>query len=110
MILLINLIKRDNTINKLRTDVQKVDENMGIISWIIIGGLAGWLASIFTGNDKKMGLGRNILVGILGGFLGGFIFNLIGGHGVTGFNLWSLLVSFIGSVVLLLIINAFSKK
>lgn len=83
---------------------------MGIISWLIIGGLAGWLASIFTGNDKKMGLGRNLLVGIIGGFIGGFLFNIIGGHGVTGFNLWSLLVSFVGSVVLLWIINAFSKK
>lgn len=83
---------------------------MGLISWIIIGGIAGWLASIFTGNDKKMGLGSNILVGILGGFIGGFLINIIGGKGVTGFNLWSLLVSFIGSVVLLIIINAFARK
>lgn len=83
---------------------------MGILSWIIIGGIAGWLASIFTGNDKKMGLGSNILIGILGGFIGGFLFNILGGIGVTGFNLWSLLVSFIGSVVLLVIINAISRK
>jgi uncharacterized membrane protein YeaQ/YmgE (transglycosylase-associated protein family) len=83
---------------------------MGLISWIIIGGIAGWLASIFTGNDKKMGLGSNILVGILGGFIGGFLINIIGGKGVTGFNLWSLLVSFIGSVVLLILINAFARK
>lgn len=83
---------------------------MGLLSWIIIGGIAGWLASIFTGNDKRMGLGSNILVGILGGFIGGFLINIIGGRGVTGFNLWSLLVSFIGSVVLLIIINAIAKK
>jgi uncharacterized membrane protein YeaQ/YmgE (transglycosylase-associated protein family) len=83
---------------------------MGIISWIIVGGIAGWLASLFTGNDKKMGLGSNILVGILGGFIGGFLINILGGKGITGFNLWSLLVSFIGAVVLLTIINAFSKK
>lgn len=83
---------------------------MGILSWIIIGGIAGWLASIFTGNNRKMGIGINIIVGILGGFLGGFIFNILGGIGVTGFNLWSLLVSFIGAVVLLAIISAFSKK
>jgi uncharacterized membrane protein YeaQ/YmgE (transglycosylase-associated protein family) len=83
---------------------------MGILSWIIIGGIAGWLASIFTGNNRKMGIGSNIIVGILGGFLGGFIFNILGGIGVTGFNLWSLLVSFIGAVVLLAIISAFSKK
>ncbi len=83
---------------------------MGLLSWIIIGGIAGWLASIFTGNDKKMGLGGNILVGILGGLIGGFLINILGGKGVTGFNLWSLLVSFIGSVVLLAIINALTKK
>ncbi|WP_455716892.1 GlsB/YeaQ/YmgE family stress response membrane protein [Anaerosporobacter sp.] len=83
---------------------------MGLLSWIIIGGIAGWLASIFTGNDRQMGLGGNIIVGILGGLLGGFLFNILGGYGVTGFNLWSLLVSFIGSVILLMIINAFSKK
>lgn len=83
---------------------------MGLLSWIIIGGIAGWLASIFTGNDKRMGLGSNILVGILGGLIGGFLINILGGKGVTGFNLWSLLVSFIGSVVLLAIINAFAKK
>lgn len=57
-----------------------------------------------------MGVGSNILVGILGGFIGGFIINIIGGNGITGFNIWSLLVSFIGSVVLLTIINAFSRK
>lgn len=57
-----------------------------------------------------MGIGSNILVGILGGFFGGFLFNILGGVGVTGFNLWSLLVSFVGAVVLLVIINAISKK
>jgi uncharacterized membrane protein YeaQ/YmgE (transglycosylase-associated protein family) len=83
---------------------------MGIFSWIIIGGIAGWLASIFTGNNRRMGIGGNIIVGILGSFLGGFVFNTLGGIGVTGFNLWSLLVSFVGAVILLLIMNAVSKK
>lgn len=83
---------------------------MGIISWIIIGALAGWLASIITGNNNKMGAGKNILVGIVGAFIGGFILNLIGGIGITGFNLWSLFVSIIGSVILLLIINAVTKS
>lgn len=79
---------------------------MGIISWIIIGGIAGWLASMITGNNKKMGLGSNILVGIVGGVIGGFIMNIVGSTGMTGFNLWSLVVSFIGSVILLFIMNA----
>jgi len=83
---------------------------MGIIGWLIIGALAGWIASMMTGNDKKMGAGANILVGIVGGFLGGLIMNLIGGSGITGFNLWSLLVAVIGSVVLLWIVNAIKRR
>ncbi|HIT89301.1 MAG TPA: GlsB/YeaQ/YmgE family stress response membrane protein [Candidatus Merdenecus merdavium] len=78
---------------------------MGIIGWIIIGALAGWLASIVTKNNQKMGALANIGVGIIGGFIGGFIMNLLGGAGVTGFNLWSLIVAFIGSLVFLWIVN-----
>lgn len=85
-------------------------EIMGILSWIVIGGIAGWLASMLTGHDRKMGIGTNIIVGILGGFIGGFLFNILGGVGVTGFNLWSLLVAFVGSVVLLMIVGAVSKS
>jgi len=84
--------------------------NMGIIGWVIIGALAGWIASKITGNNKNMGASLNILVGIVGGVIGGVIMNLIGGKGITGFNLWSLLVAIIGAVILLLIVNAFSKR
>lgn len=83
---------------------------MGIIGWIVIGAFAGWLASMFTGNDKKMGAGMNILVGILGGFIGGIVMNLLGGYGVTGFNLWSLLVATIGAIILLVIVNAVRRR
>lgn len=83
---------------------------MGIIGWLIIGALAGWIASKITGNDAKMGAGLNILVGIVGGFVGGFIMNLLGGSGVTGFNFWSLFVAILGAVVLLWIVNLFHKK
>lgn len=82
---------------------------MGIIGWIVIGALAGWIASKITGNNEEMGAFKNILVGIIGGFLGGFIMNFIGGYGITGFNVWSLLVSIGGAVVLLLIVNAFKR-
>lgn len=83
---------------------------MGIIGWLIIGALAGWLASKMTDNDEKMGAGLNILVGIVGGFIGGLIMNLIGGYGVTGFNIWSLLVATGGAAILLLIVNAVRRK
>ena len=83
---------------------------MGIISWIIIGALAGWIASMFTGNNKSMGAGANILVGIIGGLIGGFLMSLLGGTGITGFNIWSLIVSVLGSVILLSIINAVKRQ
>lgn len=79
---------------------------MVIISWIVIGGIAGWIASMITGNNRKMGIGSNILVGVIGGFIGGLVMNLMGNYGMTGFNWWSLLVATIGSVILLLIVNA----
>lgn len=83
---------------------------MGIIGWIIIGALAGWIASMVTGNNKKMGAGANILVGTIGAFIGGIVMNILGGTGVTGFNLWSLFVATIGAIILLLIVNAVRKK
>lgn len=83
---------------------------MGIFGWIVIGALAGWIASLITGNDKKMGAGMNILVGIVGGVIGGIVMNLLGGSGVTGFNLWSLLVATLGAVILLLIVNSVKRK
>jgi len=83
---------------------------MGIIGWLIIGALAGWIASKITGNDKSMGAFWNIVVGIVGGILGGLIMGVLGGVGVTGFNLWSLLVSVLGAVILLWIVNAARRK
>ncbi|HAX52954.1 GlsB/YeaQ/YmgE family stress response membrane protein [Muricomes intestini] len=83
---------------------------MGILSWIIIGALAGWIASMLTGNNRKMGAFANIIVGIIGGLLGGFIMGIFGGTGVTGFNIWSLLVSVLGAVILLAIINAINRR
>lgn len=83
---------------------------MGIISWIIIGALAGWIASMMTGNDGKMGAAANICIGIAGGLIGGFIIGIFGGSGVTGFNIWSLFVSILGAVILLSIANSISRK
>lgn len=76
-------------------------DGLGFIGWIVLGGLAGWVASMIMGNNARQGLLGNIIVGIVGGLLGGFIFGLFGGAGVTGFNLWSFLVALVGAVVLL---------
>jgi uncharacterized membrane protein YeaQ/YmgE (transglycosylase-associated protein family) len=74
---------------------------MGICSWLILGGIAGWLASIVAGNNARQGLIGNIVVGIIGAFIGGFVFTKIGGHDITGFNLYSLGVATVGGVILL---------
>lgn len=83
---------------------------MSILGWIILGGLAGWIASKFVGTDKDQGLLGNILAGIVGGVVGGFLFNTLGGTGVTGFNLWSFLVALIGAVIVLMIWKALTGK
>ncbi|MDB5165718.1 MAG: GlsB/YeaQ/YmgE family stress response rane protein [Candidatus Saccharibacteria bacterium] len=74
---------------------------MGIIGWIVLGGLAGWIASMIAGTNAQQGLLGNIIVGIVGGLLGGFIMSLFGTEGVTGFNIWSFIVAVIGAVVAL---------
>lgn len=83
---------------------------MGIITWIILGALAGWIASMITGKNAQMGAWANIIVGVIGAFIGGFVMNLFGGYGVTGFNVWSLIVSIAGAVILLWIVSFFQKR
>ena len=78
---------------------------MNFLVWIIFGAIAGWIASIITGRNKKMGAIANIVVGIIGAFLGGYIMQFFGVQGVTGFNLPSLLVAIVGAVVLLFIVG-----
>ena len=79
-----------------------------IITWVVIGGLAGWVASIITRTDASQGLLGNIVAGIIGGFVGGFIMELLGGSGFTGFNLWSFIVALIGAIIVLFIWRAIS--
>jgi len=72
---------------------------MSFIAWIVLGGLAGWIGSLFMGTDASQGIIANIIVGIIGAFIGGLIFNFFGEGGVSGFNFYSLFVSVIGAVV-----------
>ena len=80
---------------------------MSIIAFIILGALAGWVASMIAGTNAQMGLLANIIVGVIGAFIGGMLFNMFGGSGVSGFNFWSFLVALVGSVILLMILKAF---
>jgi uncharacterized membrane protein YeaQ/YmgE (transglycosylase-associated protein family) len=82
---------------------------MNIILWIIFGGVAGWLASMVMKRDAQMGALANIVVGIIGAMIGGFIMNSLGAQGTTGFNIYSLLVAVLGSVVLLAIVGLFQR-
>ena len=84
--------------------------SMDIISWVVLGGLAGWIASMIFGNNKQQGIIGNIVVGIIGAFLGGFLFRFFGQSGVTGFNLYSFMVAVIGAVVTLFLKRAISGK
>lgn len=81
---------------------------MGFLSWIIVGGLAGWVSGKLMGAENR-GCLTNIIVGIVGGFLGGLVIGLLGGTGVTGFNLWSIFVAVIGAVLFTGIVNFFKK-
>ena len=78
---------------------------MGILSWILLGGIAGWLASIVMKRNNQMGLIANIIAGIVGAVVGGWVFSLFGSTGVTGFNLPSLAVAFVGAVIVLAVVN-----
>jgi uncharacterized membrane protein YeaQ/YmgE (transglycosylase-associated protein family) len=77
--------------------------------WLLFGALVGWLASLVMRTDAQQGLLLNIVVGIVGAFLGGLVFNFLGIGGGTinnsNFSLGALLVSFIGAVILLAIVN-----
>lgn len=80
---------------------------MGIILWVIFGALAGWLASMLMKTNAEQGALANIIVGIVGAMIGGFIAKLLGFEGVTGFNIWSLLIAVGGSALLLMLVGLF---
>ena len=80
-----------------------------IIVWILLGALAGWIASMIMGRNSSMGAGANIVVGIIGAIIGGLIMNALGSPGVTGFNIYSILVAIGGAVVLLFLVGLFRR-
>jgi len=82
---------------------------MSIIGWLILGLIAGFVASKIV-NAQGQGVLLDIALGIIGALVGGFIFDAAGGVGVTGFNPWSLLVAIIGSIIVLLLYHAFTGR
>lgn len=78
---------------------------MGIFSWIILGLIAGFVGSKIV-DQRGQGFWLNIVLGIVGALVGGFLFDLGGASGITGLNIYSMLVAIVGAVVVLLIYNA----
>ena len=82
---------------------------INFILWLVFGALVGWLASIVMRTDAQQGALLNIIVGIVGAFIGGLVFNFLGlgGSNINSndFSLGGLLVSFVGAVILLAIVN-----
>ena len=85
---------------------------MAIIIWLIMGGLAGWVASIIVGTNKTQGLLGNIIVGVLGAVVGGWLMATFGQNSadLTTFNWYSFFVATGGAVVLLFIYRLLTKK
>lgn len=83
---------------------------MGILSWLVFGALVGWIASIIMGRNKSMGLGMDIIVGILGSCIGGWLGNLVGVGGGASFTKLGFVTSIIGACLLLLVCNRVAKK
>ena len=82
---------------------------MSFLAWIVLGLLAGFLASKLV-NKRGEGILIDIVLGIVGAFVGGLLFNLLGARGVSGLNLYSLFVAVVGSVVFLLVYHALFRR
>ena len=78
---------------------------MGIIMWIIFGALAGWISSMFMNTDDSQGALGNILMGIVGSIAAGYLMPVLGMSGVTGFNLYSVMVAVIGAIVVIAVVR-----
>jgi uncharacterized membrane protein YeaQ/YmgE (transglycosylase-associated protein family) len=74
---------------------------MGIISWIIVGLIAGALGKLVMPGDDPGGFIATLLIGMAGAVVGGFVVSILGGAGATGFNIWSILVATLGAIILL---------
>lgn len=89
-----------------------VNSSFGIISWIVFGALAGWVASMIAGDNARQGWLGNIIVGIVGAFIGGLVFGFLfgGGQFTMGWNIGSFIAAVIGAIILLAILRMFGAR
>ncbi|MBN1401684.1 MAG: GlsB/YeaQ/YmgE family stress response membrane protein [Anaerolineae bacterium] len=83
---------------------------MGLVSWIVFGALAGWVASLLMGTNRRQGCLMDIVIGVIGALLGGFLVSLLGGDVSIGWNPISFIVAVGGSILLLLITGAARRR
>ncbi len=74
---------------------------MGLLSWIIVGLIAGWLAKVISPGAERGGLLATLVIGVVGAIVGGWLFTALGYSGATGINLYSILVGTLGAIVFL---------
>jgi uncharacterized membrane protein YeaQ/YmgE (transglycosylase-associated protein family) len=86
---------------------------MNFVIWLIAGGLIGWIASLIMGTDNQQGIFLNIIVGIFGAFIAGIVLSPLLGVGTinqNNFDLGALIISLLGAVILLTIVNLFRHR
>jgi uncharacterized membrane protein YeaQ/YmgE (transglycosylase-associated protein family) len=82
---------------------------MSIIGWLVLGLIAGWIASKLV-HDSGQGLVMNVILGVVGAIVGGFVFSALGGAPVTGFNLYSMFVAIVGAVIVLFLYHLLAGR
>jgi uncharacterized membrane protein YeaQ/YmgE (transglycosylase-associated protein family) len=83
---------------------------MGILTWIVVGIIGGWLGRLVVKGVGPGGVLGDLAIGVVGGLIGGWIFSWFGHLGVTGINFASIIVAFVGSVILLLLVRVFTSS
>jgi uncharacterized membrane protein YeaQ/YmgE (transglycosylase-associated protein family) len=93
----------------LRSLTGQRGETMSFVAWLVLGLVAGFIASKLV-NSRGQGMMLDILLGVVGAFAGGWLFHIFGARGVSGLNLSSLLVAVVGSVALLVLYHAVTRR
>lgn len=83
---------------------------MNILLWLLFGGVVGWVASMLTRDNNKMGILANIIIGLIGSVIGGVISSFVGWGSISVFSWSGSILSILGAVILLTIINLINKK
>jgi uncharacterized membrane protein YeaQ/YmgE (transglycosylase-associated protein family) len=95
---------------KRKLSVDEGGRNVGLISWIVVGLVAGLLAKWIMPGSEPGGFIVTGLLGMAGASVGGFVVSILGGTGATGFNVWSILVATLGAVLLLFLYNLVTRR